>query len=107
MSAVSGDSEHEPSTTMPKLGPVQASGELPMPRALLTAGVELDPVTERDRESRMEDLKSELGRMLADGKGQQVIDRVLALVIGLERENERFAWRAALPFRSPKRKALA
>jgi transposase len=93
MSAVSGDLEHDPSTTMPKLGPVQASGELPMPRALLTAGVELDPVTERDRESRMEDLKSELGRMLADGKGQQVIDRVLSLVIGLERENERFAWR--------------
>lgn len=78
---------------MPKLGPVQAPGALPMPRALLTAGVELDPATERERESRMEDLKAELSRMLADGKGQSVIDRVLALVIGLERENERIAWR--------------
>ena len=79
--------------TMPKPGPVQAPGALPMPRALLTAGVELDPATERERESRMEGLKAELNRMLADGKGQSVIDRVLALVIGLERENERIAWR--------------
>ena len=79
--------------TMPKLGPVQAPGALPMPRALLTAGVELDPATERERESRMEDLKTELSRMLADGNGQAVIDRVLSLVIGLEREDGRIAGR--------------
>ncbi|HET8931859.1 MAG TPA: IS66 family transposase [Polyangiales bacterium] len=90
---MSSDDEHKPAMTVPKLGPVQAPGALPMPRALLTAGVELDPATERERESRMEDLKTELGRMLADGKGQAVIDRVLSLVIGLERENERIAWR--------------
>jgi transposase len=93
MHAVSRDDEHESATTAPKLAPVQAPGALPMPRALLTAGVQLDPATERERESRMEDLKSELSSMLADGKGQAVIDRVLSLVIGLERENERIAWR--------------
>ena len=93
MRVVSRDDKHEPAMTVPKLGPVQAPGALPMPRALLTAGVELDPVTERERESRMEDLKTELIRMLAEDKGQAVIDRVLSLVIGLERENERIAWR--------------
>lgn len=93
MHVVTHDNEHESAVTAPKLAPVQAQGALPMPRALLTAGVELDPVTERERESRMEELKAELSRMLADGKGQSVIDRVLSLVIGLERENERIAWR--------------
>jgi hypothetical protein len=78
---------------MPKLAPVAASGALPMPRSLLTAGIALDPETERERELRMEELKGELGRMLALGKGAAVIDRVLSLVIDLERENERFAWR--------------
>jgi len=70
MRAVTHDNEHESAMTAPKLAPVQAQGALPMPRALLTAGVELDPVTERERESRMEELKAELSRMLADGKGQ-------------------------------------
>jgi hypothetical protein len=58
--------------TAPKLAPVQAPGALPMPRASLTAGVDLDPATERERESRMEDLKTELSRMLADGKGHEL-----------------------------------
>ena len=93
MRTVTPDDEHEPATTTPRLGPVQATGALPMPRAMLTAGVALDPATERERESRMEDLKTELSRMLAEDKGQAVIDRVLSLVIGLERENERIAWR--------------
>jgi transposase len=77
----------------PELKPVTATGALPMPRSLLTAGVTLDPETEREREVRMEELKSELGRMLAQGSGAAVIDRVLSLVVDLERENERFAWR--------------
>jgi hypothetical protein len=63
MHAVNRDDEHESAMTAPKLAPVQVPGALPMPRALLTAGVELDPATERERESRMEDLKSELSRM--------------------------------------------
>ena len=78
---------------MLELEPVTAPGALPMERSLLTAGVELDPATEREREARMEELKSELGRMLAQGKGEAVIERVLSLVVKLERENERFAWR--------------
>jgi transposase len=80
-------------TSVPQLAPVTATGALPMPRTLLTAGIELDPETERERESRMESLKAELGRMLEQGKGAAVIDRVLSLVVDLERENERFAWR--------------
>jgi hypothetical protein len=79
--------------TLPELEPVTADGALPMPRSLLTAGVELDPYTERERESRMERLKGELQHMLVEGKGAAVIDRVLSLVVDLERENERFAWR--------------
>lgn len=87
------DDALEPEMPTPKLEPVKAPGALPMQRTLLTAGIELDPATERERESRMEELKLELGRMLAAGKGAQAIDRVLSLVIGLERENERIAWR--------------
>ena len=64
-----------------------------MPRSLLTAGVQLDPHTEREREAQMEDLKGELSRMLAEGKGAEAIDRMLGLVVDLQRENERFAWR--------------
>lgn len=93
MRAVAHDTALEPDMPMPKLEPVKAPGALPMQRALLTAGIELDPATERERESRMEELKLELGRMLAQGNGAQAIDRVLSLVIGLERENERIAWR--------------
>ena len=77
----------------PKTVPVAAQGALPMPRSLLTAGVVLDPFTEREREARMEGLKGELESMLAEGKGVAVIDRMLSLVVDLERENERFAWR--------------
>jgi transposase len=80
-------------TLIPELKPVAATGELPMPRSLLTAGVELDPHTEREREAQMEGLKGELSRMLAEGKGAEVIDRVLGLLVELQRENERFAWR--------------
>ena len=78
---------------LPKLPPLVAPGELPVPRSVLTEGVELDPATERDRELRMQALKEELGRMLAQGQGAAVIDRVLSLMIELERENERIGWR--------------
>jgi len=91
--AVAHNEEPKPATSVPELAPVTAPGPLPMSRSLLTAGVELDPVTEREREGRMEELKGELGRMLAQGQGTAVIDRVLSLVVDLERENERFAWR--------------
>jgi len=80
-------------SAVPRLDPVVAAGALPMPRSLLTAGIELDVVTERDRESRMEKLKAELGALLAQGQGAAAIDRVLSLVVGLERENERMSWR--------------
>lgn len=63
-----------------------------MPRELLSAGVALDPEMERERELRIEALKSELGRLLHDGKADAVLDGVASLVISLERENERLAW---------------
>ena len=64
-----------------------------MPRELLSAGIALDPDTERERELRMETLKSELGRLLRDGKSDAVLDGVSSMLIALERENERLAWR--------------
>ena len=78
---------------LPNLPPLVAPGELPIPRSVLTEGVELDPATERERELRMQALKEELGRMLAQGRAAAVIDHVLSLMIELERENERIAWR--------------
>jgi hypothetical protein len=64
-----------------------------MTRNLLTAGVELDPETERDREHRLELIKAELTAMAAHGDVSTVIDKSLRLVLELERENERLAWR--------------
>ncbi len=75
-----------------KTDPLAAPGALPTPRKLLTAHVTLHPDTERERDSRMEALKSELGQMLREGRGESVIDHVLSLVVDLERENERMAW---------------
>jgi hypothetical protein len=70
-----------------------APGPLPVVRELLTAGIELDLETEIERQLRMEALKEELARMLSAGDGAAVIDKTLSLVLGLERENERLAWR--------------
>ncbi len=81
-----------PPKANPKLDPLAAPGALPVARSLLTAGVTLDPEIEREREARMETLKGELARMVTEGKGESAIDRVLSLVVGLERENERMAW---------------
>jgi hypothetical protein len=61
----------------------------PIVRELLTAGFELDADLEIERQRRLEALKAELGRMLAAGNGQGAIDRMLSIVLELERENER------------------
>jgi transposase len=79
--------------TAVKRATFEAKGPLPMPRDLLTAGIELDPETERDREARMEQLKAELRRRAQSGDVDSIIDMTLSMVIGLERENERMAWR--------------
>jgi transposase len=62
-------------------------------RELLTAGIELDLETEAERQLRMEAVKAELAGMLSAGDGLAVIDKVISLMLGLERENERLAWR--------------
>jgi transposase len=70
-----------------------ANGPVPVPRDLLSAGIELDAASELDRQRRMEELKAELSRMVSAGDPMRAIDRVLGLVLELERENERLAWR--------------
>lgn len=64
-----------------------------MPRGLLSAGIELDPETEREREARLETLKGELVAMAKRGDVSALIDKSLGLVLQLERENERLSWR--------------
>lgn len=70
-----------------------ARGSLPVPRELLSAGVDLDPEFEQERLLQMEALKAKLTRLIADGKAETAIDQVLSLVVDLGRENDRLSWR--------------
>jgi transposase len=70
-----------------------ARGSLPVPRELLSAGVELDPELEQERQLQLEALKAQLTRLIAEGKAETAIDRVLSLVVDLGRENDRLSWR--------------
>lgn len=65
---------------------------------LLTAGVqvELEADLELDRQRRAEALKAKLTRMLAEGKGADAIDQMMALMMEMERTNDRLAWRVLL-----------
>jgi hypothetical protein len=47
---------------------------LPVPRELLSAGVELDPEFEQQRQPQLKALKEKLTGLLAEGKGQAAID---------------------------------
>ena len=69
-----------------------ARGPLPVPIELLAAGAPLDPDLEIQRQQRMEQLKAELTRMFAAGKGEAALDQVLTAMVNIERENERLAW---------------
>ncbi len=73
--------------------PFVAFGPLPVPRELLAAGVPLDPEIEIERQKRLEALKASLTSLVARGEGARAIDQVLALVVDLERTNDRLAWR--------------
>jgi transposase len=68
-------------------------GALPVPRDLLSAGIELDADIEMDRQQRMEALKAELCAMAAQGNIANAIDKMMGIVLGLEQENERMSWR--------------
>lgn len=87
------DSSTRPGRVHPKGSSATASHDAPaappIVRELLTAGLELDADLEIERQRRLESLKAELGRMLAAGNGQGAIDRMLSMVVELERENER------------------
>lgn len=73
--------------------PFVAPGTLPVPRQLLSAGIELDPDCEHARQLEMEALKEQLTRLLAEGKGATAIDQVLSLVVNMGREIDRLSWR--------------
>lgn len=64
-----------------------------MPRELLAAGVPLVPEIELDDRSGPEELKATLTGLVARGQGARAIDHVRALVVDLERINDRLAWR--------------
>jgi len=68
-------------------------GRLPVPRELLTAGIELDADLEIERQQRLEALKAQLAKMFAEGRGSEALDQVMVAMASLERENERLAWR--------------
>jgi transposase len=84
----------KPNSKAPAGVPVHtATGALPMTRGLLSAGIELDAATEREREARLETLKGELLKMATQGDVAALIDKTLGVVLALERENERLSWR--------------
>ncbi len=66
---------------------------MPVPRDLLSAGIDLDADIEVERQHRMEALKAELCAMAAQGNFANAIDRMMGIVLGLEQENERMSWR--------------
>ena len=79
--------------TKTKTSTQKAPGALPMARGLLSAGIALDPETEREREARLEVLKTQLVAMATRGDVAALIDKTLGVVLDLERENERLSWR--------------
>ena len=72
--------------------PVVAKGPLPVARQLLSAGVELDPDVEIERQKRLEAVKAKLTEMVAAGRSAEAIDQVINAMAELEREAERLAW---------------
>jgi transposase len=82
-------------TTKPRAAVMSAvaSGPLPFPRELLTAGIPLDDERDRERQVRLEGVKAQLSRMIVEGRGQEALDQVLTVMLDLERENDRLAWR--------------
>ena len=73
--------------------PFVAKMPLPVPRELLSAGVELDPELEQQRQVQLEALKGKLTGLLADGKGQAAIDQMMSLFVNMGREIDRLSWR--------------
>jgi hypothetical protein len=69
------------------------AGPLPIPRELLTAGVEFDAEEDIKRQRRLEGVKAALLEAIAVGRGEKAIDEVLSAMLALERDNDRMAWR--------------
>jgi transposase len=64
-----------------------------MAREMLTVGVALDPEREVERQLRAEELKAHLLKMLAEGKGAEAIDQVMARMFSMDQHADRMAWR--------------
>ena len=58
----------------------------------LTAGMPLDVDIEVARQTRMENLKVHLAKMLAEGRADEALDHVISAMVGLERRNDVLAW---------------
>jgi transposase len=76
-----------------------APGALPIPPQLLSAGIELDPDGELERQLEMEALKAKLTGLLAEGKGAAAIDQVMSLFVSMGREIDRLSWRVLMAVR--------
>jgi len=67
---------------------------------LLAAGVEIDPELKVDlelaRQGRLETLKAELTRMIAEGKGVSAVDQVMSLILDMDRYADQLAFRVLL-----------
>jgi len=72
----------------------------PESRDLLAAGVEIDPELKVDlelaRQGRLETLKAELTRMIAEGKGVSAVDQVMSLILDMDRYADQLAFRVLL-----------
>src|SRR5690606_32942640 len=73
--------------------PFAAKMRLPVPRELLSAGIELDPEFEQERQLQLEALKEKLTGLVAEGKGQAAIDQMMSLFVDMGREIDRLSWR--------------
>ena len=58
----------------------------------LTAGMPLDADIEVERQTRLENLKARLAKMLAEGRADEALDQMISAMADLERTNEVLAW---------------
>ncbi len=79
---------------------VMASALSPESRDLLTAGVEIDAELQVDlelaRQQRLETLKAELTRMIAERDPASVVDQVMGLFLDMDRRADQLAFRVLL-----------
>lgn len=82
---------------------VVASVLAPEARDLLSVGVQIDPELQVDlelaRQQRLEALKAELTRLIAEGQGATAVDQVMGLILEMDRRADQLAFRVLLAAR--------